>query len=695
MKSRIVSVILLFFFFEVSLFAQLSPQFDLKIKKSEFKTEKEEGFDEAWSNIKTGNKYFKDGIGTYHLARENYLKAYQYNSSNPVLNFYIGICYLYTDNKYEALTYMRKAYDKTPNLHPEIDYYLGRAYHLVLEFDKAVEHYLKYREKAVALGNVAGAINVDKKIAECKNGKELIEEPRRVILTNLGDSINSIYDDYLPVLTGNDSMMYFTSRRPYEKRDKRNPYDNKFYEDVYLSEMNDDGTWLGAQALSNKVNKKGNNALLGVSPDGKSLYIYDGDVKGGDIYRSDFNPKKNTWKKPRPISRKLRSDNAEGSIFIVPSGDTMYFISADEEMTEGGKDIFFTVRNEKGKWTDPQNLGSLVNSAYDEEGIFLTEDGKEMYFGSKGHNSMGGFDIFYTYKKDDQTWADPMNMGYPLNTPDDEIFFSISGNGRHAYYSTIREGGMGEKDIYKITFLGAEKELLLSMEDIMIAAIPDTVKKGFFTPPEEIAIDSFYYLTGKVLDKDTREPLMGKLEFIDLDGSAVIATVISVDSGTYTVKFKEPKQYGVEIMVKDYLFFLDVIDMTAASTDSATYKDFELEKLKVGATVILKNIYFETGKAVLKEESFGQLDQMIEFLENNETLRLEIQGHTDNTGSLKLNQRLSNDRAKAVVDYLVDHGIEQSRLEWKGYAFSFPIAPNSTAEGRAKNRRVELKIISK
>lgn len=695
MNSRVFFFFLLLGVSFLPSFSQIGPDLDLKIKRSEFKTTNTEGFQEAWKNVKIGNKYFEEGVGTFSLAREHYLMAHQYNSEHPVLNYRIGLCYLYTDDKYEALSYMRKAYNDTPDLHPWINYYLGRAYHLVLEFDKAIEHYRLHRQKAVDRGDVEATIEVDKHIIECNYGKEIIEEPERVIISNLGDSVNSVYDDYFPVFSNQDSLLYFTSRRYHEKRDKRNPYDNKYYEDVYVSRLNDEGIWLGAEPLSKKINNKDNNAIVGIAADEKSLYIYSGDENGGDIRRSDYNPKKSAWKKPRRVSRKIRSDQAEGAVFLTESGDTMYFISANEELTLGGKDIFISVRDERGKWTDPKNLGSLINTPYDEEGIYLSPDGKEMYFGSKGHNSMGGFDVFYTNRQEDGTWSDPENLGYPINTPDDELFFTRSFNDKYAYYTTIRDGGIGARDLYKITFLGSEKELVLVMEDIMIASLPDTTKTGFFTLPEQVHIDSFYYLTGRVMDKETREPLLGKLEFIDIENSEVVATAVSADSGTYTVKFLEPKKYGVEIIVKDYLFYLDVVDMTYASTDEPMVKNFELEKIKIGTKVVLENIYFETGKAVLKPESYDQLDQVIELLENNETLRMEISGHTDNTGSLRVNTRLSEERAKAVVDYLVSQGIDKERLEWKGYAYSQPIAPNDTEEGRAKNRRVEFKILSK
>ncbi len=694
MNFRISTVLVFMIFLSGSIIAQVPNHDGLKIKKSEFKTDKEEGFKEAWKSVKLADQYFKAGVGTFALARDHYLFAHQYNSDNNVLNYRIGICYLFTDDKYEALKYLRKAFDKDPGLSPDLQFYLGRAYHLVLDFDKAKEHYLAARDYYSGTGQVDKVIVVDKLITECENGKTIVENPKRVIITDLGDSVNSVFDDYLPVFADHDSVLYFSSKRPITTREKRNPYDNKYFENVFASKLDGKG-WTGAEPLSKKINTKHNDAILGVSPDGNSLYIYRGNKNAGDIYVSRFNPKKGEWKKPKSMSRKINSKQAEGSVFFTATGDTMYYISANEELTQGGKDIMYTVKNDKGRWQEPHDLGSLVNTKYDEEGIYLNPAGNELWFSSKGHNSMGGFDIFHSVRMDDGTWSDPENEGYPVNSADDDLFFRESANGKYAYYSAIREGGLGAKDIYKVVFLGSEKELLLSNEDVLIAGLNDTLKTGFFTLPEPVHIDSFYYLTGRVLDKETNEPVLAKLEFIDVANSRIAATSLSADSGTYRVKFEEAKNYGVEILAKDYLFFLDAVDMSGASSDVPTIRDFYLEKLKVGTKVVLKNIYFETNKATLKPDSYEQLDQVLKFLENNESVKLEISGHTDNIGSLKYNTKLSEERAKAVVDYLVSKGVDASRLEWKGYAFTQPIAPNDTPEGREQNRRVEFKVIAK
>jgi tetratricopeptide (TPR) repeat protein len=218
------------------LYAQKSKD-DVKVKRSEFKTDNKEGLTEAWIAILDADILFAEGIGTYDLARELYLIAHQYNSENPELNYLIGVCYLYTDDKYEAIKYLRKAYEKKPNISPEINYLLGRAYHLALEFDRAVEHYSAHRKLLKPEEAVSQNDYLDKLIIECKNGKDIIADPKRLIITNMGDSINSVYDDYYSIFASNDSVIYFTSRRPAKLKSKRNPLDNKFYEDVYVSSI--------------------------------------------------------------------------------------------------------------------------------------------------------------------------------------------------------------------------------------------------------------------------------------------------------------------------------------------------------------------------------------------------------------------------------------------------------------------------
>lgn len=674
-------------------------QEEVVIKKKEFKnTDNTEGFKEAWKSIKQGDKYYDEGIGTFNLARDHYLFANQYNGYNAELNYKIGICYLFSDDKLDAIDYLLKAYELKPEVSHEVKLLIGRAYHMVLEFDKAKQFYLEYQTELPKTEDMAD-INerVEKLIIECTHGKTLAQDPRRVIIQNLGEEVNSQYDDYNPLFAFNDTALYFTSRRPLEdKKRKRSEFDNKFFEDVYMSPAVNGG-FGSAIPMGKPFNAKGNQAIVGVAPDGSSLFIYLGDEEGGDIQQLTYLHEKEKWKRPKSLSKQIGSDAVETTAALSPDGERLFFISNNPEQTLGGKDIFISYKTPKGKWDDPQNVGGVLNSKYDEEGIFLSKDGKKMYFASKGHNTMGGFDIFKSELSEDGTWGLPENLGYPINTPEDEVFYMTDSSGVYGYYATIREGGYGARDIYKIIALGSEKEVVTLPKDDLIAGLDFLEKNPFLTMPSKVAVDTSLVITGFVRDTigDADTTILAKLSFMDTEKGEIAATTMTGPDGRFKANLPQPKIYGVEINATGYLYFLDIVDLSGYDPDVPAEKDFFLQRLEVGTKVVLENIYFETGKSVLTVDSYEALDQVVRFLENNETVRLEISGHTDNTGSLRINTNLSEARAKAVVDYVVGRGIEEARLEFKGYADSQPVADNSTPEGREKNRRVEFKVLSK
>lgn len=669
-----------------------SQQF-VKVSKNEFKTENETGLEEAWKSIHEGDKLFKAGKGTYRDAREFYLFAHRYNDKNAELNYKIGVCYLYSDDKYESIKYLRDAYLIKENVGVDIHFLLARAYHLTNEFDRAIEEYNKYLEALHPKKVAQESTRIKRFIEECENGKVLVEDPLRVIINNMGKNINSEADDYNSIFTANDSQMFFTSRRQHHEKARRSAYDNKYFEDIYISKKINGG-WGKAENVGKTINNpKHNNAAVGLSPDDKHLYICRGDKDGGDIYESKY--KDGKWTSPHSLPSRFNTKYRETSISISPDQKYLFFVSSNPKESIGGRDIYVALKNSQGRWEKPENMGDKINTPYDEECVHIAPDGHSLYFSSKGHNSMGGYDVFKSVKNDLGEWAPPENLGYPINTPDDDVFYTVPPTGKSAYYSANRMGGLGERDIFRIVFLGAEKEIFMSTEDILIAGTQDSVKTGFFTRPQEISIDTTFILTGKIFDAGTMEGIMAQMEFIDVDQSRVIATTLSNATGAYTARLPEGKAYGIEINARDYLFYLDIVDISGESPEEEIIRDFGLEKVEVGTTVVLENIFFETNKATLKPESYTQLEQVLKFMNSNPSVRMEISGHTDNTGSLKYNTKLSQSRAEAVVQYMVERGIEASRFDAKGYAFTQPIAPNDTEEGRARNRRVEFKILSK
>ena len=668
-------------------------QEDVKISKNSFKTGIDTGFKEAWDSVKEGDRNFKEGKGTYPVARDHYLYALQYNPDNAALNYKLGVCYLFTDNKYEAINYLLRAYTLDGEVSGDIHMLLGMAYQLVLEFDKAMEQYNTHSSQLDPTEKQAYSKTLAKRFDECMNGKNLSRNPVRVIIQPLGEEVNSKYDDYNPLFAFNDTALFFTSRRPFGKA-KRNKIDNKYNEDIYRSSL-EGGMFQKAIRYDKPFNTENNDAVVGVANDGNTLVLYRGHIQGGDLQISSFIPEKNSWSRPKSVTGRLTSKDGETSACLSPDGKELYYVSRNSKLTLGGKDILLSTLDSKGKWSEPVNLGVTINSPYDEEGVFITPDNHYLYFASKGHTSMGGFDIFRSERKEDGSWSDPENLGYPLNTPDDEVFYITDQTGSHGYYSAIREGGSGSRDICKVVFLGSEKELVLRTEDQLVAG-PDPGLTGFLIIPELRDLDNSLLLSGSVTDTtEGVEPIVAKMEFYDPSTGDRKAFSISDTTGSYTVSLPEPMAYAIEINASGYLYYLDILDYSSVSGDEKMRKDFFLKKVEVGTKVVLDNIYFQTGKAILRPESEEALNQVLRFLENNPSMRLEISGHTDNTGSLRINQKLSRDRASAVVNYLVGKGIPQEMLESKGYADTQPVAENSTVEGRTKNRRVEFKVLSK
>jgi len=670
-------------------------QEDIKIKKSDFQIEiKEVGFKEAWKEVKEGEKLFSGGLGTYPDALELYLRAAKYNSDCAKLNYKIGVCYLATDKFYYATEFLERAYLKDNVVTDDVHLMLARAYHLNLDFDKAIENYKAYFDTFSAKELEKYDINIDKYIRECRYGKELTNQPVRVIINNLGQRVNSRYDDYNPVLHPNNDLLYFTSRREIDKKDKRIEADNKYFENVFVSEQAGD-LWKKPKVVENKLDSKNNESVITISKDGSLIYLYNGQENGGDILVSEL--KKGNWKSPKSISGKLLSKKGKETTIAFSPDERELFIVSNQYGTVGGMDIFYSKLNEKGKWTEPANMGAAINTEYNEEGVFWHPTEDKVYFSSQGHNSMGGYDVFVMERNEEGQWSIPVNLGYPINTPNDDIFFKMDENNKQAYYSSVRDNGFGGKDLYKVIFLGEEKEMKLSTEDIYLAWNFKSIDDLFYHIPKEVKVDTALYMVGKVTDSKSGEAVrMAKIEVIDLEQSQVVATGLADTSGIYKIKIPKKKDYGVEVTAKDYLFFVEMAYLSQKQVvDSKVTANFQLNKIDVGSTMVLDNIFFETNKATIKEESAAELARLAALLVENPTIRMEISGHTDNVGSYRSNQKLSEARAKSVVDYMVSQGVTADRLEYKGYAFNQPIADNNTAEGRAKNRRVEFKVISK
>ncbi|MGB4230367.1 MAG: tetratricopeptide repeat protein, partial [Bacteroidales bacterium] len=367
------------------------------------------GLKEAKKNIRMGNSLFIKGEGYYNEALDYYLKANLFNPDNAELNYKIGICYLYTADKDKAVEHLEKSYQLKSDVTEDITYYLGMAYHQNFNFDQAINYYRKYLDVLNPRNRDKYLNEINKKIEECKNGKEIVKDTVKVIIDNLGETVNSIYPDYAPVISADESMLIFTSRRPTNIGGLRDPMTGKFFEDIYIAYLEEWGNWLLTQPGA-PLNDKYHDATIGLSPDGQTLYLYKGD-NGGDIYVSYL--KGRNWTIPEALPSPINTKYHESSASLGPDGRTLYFVS-DRPGGIGGRDIWFSRKDNSGYWSSPINLFD-INTPYDEEGVFIHPDGRTLYFSSKGHNSMGGYDIFRSVYQDGK-WSKPVNLGYPINT---------------------------------------------------------------------------------------------------------------------------------------------------------------------------------------------------------------------------------------------------------------------------------------
>ncbi|MBC7390204.1 MAG: PD40 domain-containing protein [Opitutaceae bacterium] len=679
---------ILIFIFSVFFCSVISAQ-NVPFDKALFKERKEE-YKAAKEALDEGHKKFEKG--RYDEAIELFLKANKFNPNNADLNFKIGRSYIasYQKDRKGAVPYYEKAYQLDPNVDKKIHLYLGEAYHLNGLWDKAIESF-QIEKSGIGKGAENEVVYLDKEIYECKNGKELQKNPIRVFVDNLGEGVNTAAPEYCPVITTDESLVYFTSRRSDTYGETRDAADGEFNEDIYVS-TKQNGKWTKSKNVGTPVNSDNHDATVGLSPDGKTMYIYKGS-NGGDLYECDYQA--GVWTKPEALNKNINTEHRETSGSLSFDGKTLYFVSNRLDLTLGGMDIFTSKKDEKGKWGKPVNLGSTINTIYDEESVFAHPDGKTLYFSSQGHKTMGGFDVFKSVYENGK-WGEPQNLGYPVNTPADEISFVVNANGKRAYYSTTQEGGFGHRDIYVITMLGPEKPMILNTEDLLVSNVTQPVSDLVIEPKIPVSTNELTLFKGRILDSITKKPLESNILMVDNAVNQEIGTFTSDKiTGKFLVTLPSGKNYNITVKAEGYLFQSVNFDIPPGGDYQVIEKDILLNKVSVGMVIVLNNIFFDNDKFSLRKESETELENLHKLLTENPTLKIEISGHTDNRGSAEHNQKLSENRAHAVVNYLVTKGIQVSRLEFKGYGLTKPVASNLTEVGRQMNRRTEFKVLSK
>jgi len=481
----------------------------------------------------TADSYFNDYM--FAEALTNYLKYFEGDSSNSEVNYKIGLCYLNISEHENALPYLNMVIKDTAYLKPHIYYYSAKAHQLEHNFDQAITFYKNYLGTLPEDEEYLSEVNeIKREIDKCLIGKEFLKNPNSKEPINLGSIINSEYPDYGAVLNADESTLIFTSERPSTTGGKKSKLDGSFHDDIYVSKkVNNE--WSKPMPI-NELNTNHDDAAVSISHDGHKLITYHYGHSSllhssGDLYLSKL--ESDTWSKPEKLGNHINSKYRESSACFSNSDNELYFVS-DRPGGYGGLDIYKVSKNQNGEWNEPENLGAEINTPFDEESPFIHPDGKTFYFSSEGHKNMGGFDIFKATLNDENKWSKPVNLGYPINTANNDVYFTVSANGKHIYFSDHRKkNSFGHEDIYYAE-INVDKSNILLLSGVI-------KNKGGEKLEAEI----------EILDKSTQE--------------IISLTTSNKTTGKFIIVVSEGRNYEVKIVkkgFKNYSFKLNTEDLT-------------------------------------------------------------------------------------------------------------------------------------
>ena len=650
--------------------------------------------------VEAADESYKTGARL--LALDQYELALRSNPNNIRAIFMAGKCILETKDKGRATQFLLKAYKMDLNVDSEILFLIAESYQYGREFDKAIDYYQQYKKQLTAKGvkplkgkkkGTSGdeISDIDRRIEQCNNGKKYVADPLNYSIKNLGESINGEYPDYAPAINKDENLLIFTSRREGGVGQDNVDNDLFYFEDIYFSEFKD-GKWTEAKNIGPNINTEFHDASIGLSADGKELFLYKSDIGGGDILVSKRQDD-GSWSKAVSIGKNINTSYNENSVALSPDGKTLFFTS-DRPGGKGGIDIYMSKLEKNGEWGKPKNLDAPINTTLNDDGPFIDYDGKTLYFSSQAHKGMGGYDVFVAeYDSSKKKWLEPINIGYPINTPDDDVYFVKSGDSKYGYYASVKDGGLGETDIYKVLIpepiqgykklklrqdQGPPKEpqIIITKENVQEKRYPVNLIINIKEAKTDIPLDAMVILKNK---EDETE-----------------IGVNRVSQGSYKVSFRAPSEtnYSITIEREGSMFKNEEILIPGMGLEEKNIiKNYELSKIEIGFSSVLRNIYFDFDKATFKMESYTELTKLLRLLKENATSIVEISGHTDSKGSTEYNIELSQRRANAVVDWLVKKGIDRSRLSAKGYGETKPLASNDDEkDGRELNRRTEFAV---
>lgn len=567
----------------------------------------------------------------------------------------------------EAIDRYREVMAIAPRFFPSAQLHLADLEFKKGEYAEAERNYKGYLEKEQEPQRKARArLGLD----NCAFAASAIQRPVPFAPKNLGPSVNSADPEYYPCVTADDATLLYTRR---VKAPEIPVYGMQ--EDFYMSKRGADGAWQPSRPIPTVSNPQYNEGAGTLSPDGRFIIFtkcaledgsYGGSMKGlgsCDLFISQRVGDR--WSPAVNLGTPVNSAHWESQPSLASDGRTLYFVRG--RRTGNGvsdMDIYTSRMGDDGAWSKPEKLGPNVNTTWQEESVQIHPDGRTLYFSSNGHPGFGGLDIYVSRLQDDGTWGRALNLGYPINTGADENSLLVSASGQIAYFASDRPGGFGDLDLYSFELYPEARPLPVS------------------------------YIRGHVTDKTNGKPVEADVELIDL-GTGKLATAAYSDpkTGEFLVCLPSGRSYALNASAEGYLFFSENYDVAVGTPKEPVTLEAPLSPIASGSVIALRNIFFNTASYELLPASNAELEKLVRLLKANPALRIELGGHTDNVGNDAANQKLSEQRANAVRDHVVRQGIDGARITAKGYGETKPVATNDTEEGRAQNRRTEVRVL--
>jgi outer membrane protein OmpA-like peptidoglycan-associated protein/tetratricopeptide (TPR) repeat protein len=605
-----------------------------------------------------------------YTAADNFRVRGQYQEAISLLNqaidkddefveayYRLGLVYMMMKSYPKAISNFEKGLSLTKDLRKQkvFWYDLGEAYLTTGEYEKAMRMLSNYvnnesqnRQKIEQATMFFRSAQFALKNKDKQGG--YVQRP-------LSDTVNHFEMQYFPVLTADQQSLIFTRRLG------PGPNDD---EDLVISRKDNKGRWTPPVSISQSINTRLNEGTCTISADGRRLIFTSCSGRDGigscDLYQSIKIG--NDWTEPKNLGFNVNSTSWESQPSLSADGRTLYFVS-DRRSGLGRRDIWISQLNEKGEWTKAVNAGNRINSQYDEISPFIHVNNRTLFFASNGLPGFGGYDIFYS-EKDSTGWSAPKNIGGPVNNHDDQFSLFITADGKKGYYSheQATSGGESNSKIFEV--------------DI----------------PEENRIQyRSNYVKGVVTDEATKKPLRARIELINLKTNS-LESLVESDSvtGEYLMVLTQGAEYALYVNKKSYLFKSLNFNYSEVTDFQPIVINIALMGVREGSVAVLNNIFFDVDKYDLQDKSAAELNKVIRFLTDNPRIKIEISGHTDNSGSPAYNKQLSEKRAQSVYNYLITQGVDKARLRAKGFGQDKPLAPNDTEENRRLNRRIEFRI---